>query len=65
MVLKILLAMLMVFTIVRIICDIRYHTDTKWYRDKKWIAKVGSVLYLEKWNMLSVICIVVIGYNVL
>lgn len=65
MALKILLAVLMTFTIVRIVCDIRYYTDTKWYRDKKRAAKIGSIFDLEKWNMLSAMCIVVIGYNIL
>lgn len=65
MVLKILLALLMAFTIVRTICDIRYYSNGEWYRSKKKIEKLYVVVDFEKWNMLSVMCIVEIGYNIL
>lgn len=65
MVLKILLAVLMAFTIVRTICDIRYYSNREWYRSKKKIEKLYVVVDFEKWNMLSVMCIIVIGYNIL
>lgn len=63
MVLKILLAVLMVLTIIRIIYSVKYYTVTiPVCGNASGKRKAVEILFAEKWNIISVICICVIAY---
>lgn len=64
MILAILLVILMVLTVIRIVRDVLYFHKEPWvYSDDKERESVFETIFLEKWNILSLICICTIMFD--